>query len=167
MEQREGCPAFWLRVWRKIAMEEMSESCCLPRTWCDEAHQRRAVCRVWDKIKMPFSSQKAACAFYKEIWVISSREISSPEIDFTLTFHRNWNQDRKSPQGKGSNLKVRVEVNANLTITYSKALASSGTNREVTLADVFKLAKTMPLSKAAELEMCPERPSHKPPEGAL
>jgi hypothetical protein len=120
----------------------MSKSCCLPRTWCDESHQRGAVCSVWDKSKMPFPSlEKASVCFYKEIWVISSREISSPEIDFTLTIDWNWNQDRKSTQGMGSNHEVSVGVNANLTTTYSRALASSRKNREVTPVDVFKLAK--------------------------
>lgn len=38
--------------------------------------------------------------------------------------------------------------------------------REVTLADVFKLAKTVSQSKAAELETCPERERETSPQAA-
>lgn len=152
----------------EMALKEMSASCFPPSSSCGESHQRGVVCGVWGKIKMPFFLTNCSMCSCKEIWVISSRQISSPEIDFTLSFHWNWKQDRKGLQGNGDNPEVRGGVNTNLPIPYSKALArGKSTNREVTLADVFKLAKTMPQSKAAELEMCPERPSHKPPEGAL
>lgn len=49
--------------------------CILPRSQCDEAHLRRAVCRVQDRTKASCSSQTAARVSVKKC----SREISCSE----------------------------------------------------------------------------------------
>lgn len=87
-----------------------------------------AKAKTRSKCHFPLEQQHV---FGKEISVMSTKEISSPERGITLSFHWNGNQESEGSPGQGCHLEMRGKVKASPPIRYSLTFSSSRTKEKL------------------------------------